>query len=93
MVLAESDEAEEAWARLSLGRGFRRRGAEGLDLCKSAGVGAGGAVEIVGYLVEIGFWVMIVLVGDGLLFNGFVLDRIEYHDEVREFMDKIGQGF
>ncbi len=52
-----------------------------------------GAVEVVGYSVEIGMWVMIILVGDGLLFNGFVLDRDEYYDEVREFMDKIGQGF
>lgn len=50
-------------------------------------------MEVVGYSVEIGSWVMIILVGDGLLFNGFVLDRMEYHDEVREFMAKIGQSF
>ncbi len=50
-----------------------------------------GAVEVVGCSVEIGFWVMIVLVGDGVLFNGFVLDRTEHYDEVREFMDKINR--
>lgn len=52
-----------------------------------------GAMEVVGYSVEIGFWVMIILVGDGVLFNGFVLDRIEHYDEVRDFMKKIRRGF
>lgn len=50
-------------------------------------------MEVVGYSVEIGFRVMIILIGDGLLFNGFVLDRIERYDEVRDFMDKIERGF
>lgn len=47
-----------------------------------------GTVEIVGYSAELGMWVMVVLVGDSLLFNGFTLKR-NGEDEVREFMRKI----
>lgn len=51
-----------------------------------------GTVEVVGYSVGLGVWVMVVLVGDSLLFNGFTMKRND-EDEVREFMRKVNRGF
>ncbi|MBA2376625.1 MAG: hypothetical protein ACR2N0_14185 [Rubrobacteraceae bacterium] len=50
-----------------------------------------GRVEVVGYSVEIGFWVKIVLADDNLLFNGFTLMRTNFRDEAWDFMAKIGR--
>lgn len=51
-----------------------------------------GLVEFVGYSVEIGFWVKIILADDSLLFNGFTLMRTDSKDEVRDSMAKIGRA-
>jgi hypothetical protein len=51
-----------------------------------AGSAFEGRVESIGFSVEIGFWVKIILVGDNLLFNGFVLDRTAEVDDVRQFI-------
>jgi hypothetical protein len=61
-----------------------RRGRSGRGLWRSS-------VEVVGYSVEIGFWVKIVLADDNLLFNGFTLMRTNFRDEVRDFMAKISR--
>lgn len=53
-----------------------------------AGSAFEGRIEIVGFSVEIGLWVKIILIGDNLLFNGFVLDRTAELDGVREFIGR-----